>query len=151
MENLQGKIISIARDAHGAHAIVDVDAGVICPRCAAGKGCGAGIFGATGRARRVEAIFSSDSQFSVGDTVNLTLGSRNLLQASIIVYGWPLFGAASAAAMAQLAGFADTGAVVAALLGLASGAVLARLRLANKACLTQFVPVVSGRAGASAS
>jgi len=142
MEDLQGKIISIARDAHGARAVVDVDAGVICPRCAAGKGCGAGIFGATASARRVEAIFSSDLQFSVGDTVNLTLGSRNLLQASI---------AASATALSQLSGLADTGAVVAALLGLASGAVLARLRLANKACLTQFVPVVTGYPGASAS
>jgi sigma-E factor negative regulatory protein RseC len=151
MENLQGKIISIARDAHGARAVVDVDAGVICPRCAAGKGCGAGIFGATASARRIEAIISGDSKFSVGDTVNLTLGSRNLLQASIIVYGWPLFGAASATALAQMAGLADTGAVVAALLGLAIGAFLARSRLANEACLTQFVPVVTGHPGASAS
>lgn len=151
MENLQGKIISIARGAHGARAVVDVDAGVICPRCAAGKGCGAGIFGATASARRVEAIFSSELRLSVGDTVNLSLGSRNLLQASIIVYGWPLFGAAGAAALAQLAGFADTGAVVSALLGLGIGAVLARSRLANEACLTQFVPVVTGHPGASAS
>lgn len=151
MEDLQGKIISIARDANGARAVVDIDAGVICPRCAAGKGCGAGIFGATASARRVEAIFSSDLQLSVGDSVNLALGSRNLLQASIIVYGWPLFGAASAAALAQLAGLADTGAVAAALLGLAIGVALARSRLASKACLTQFVPVVTGHPGASAS
>ena len=151
MENLQGKIISIARNANGAHAVVDVDAGVICPRCAAGKGCGAGIFGATAGARRIEAIFANDLQLSVGDSVTLTLGSRNLLQASIIVYGWPLFGAASAAALAHLAGLADTGAVVAALLGLTIGAVLARLRLANKACLTQFVPVVTAHLGRPAS
>lgn len=151
MENLQGKIISIARDDNGARAVVVVDAGIICPRCAAGKGCGAGIFGATDSARRVEAIFSNSLQLSVGDSVNLTLGSRNLLQASIIVYGWPLFAAASAAALAQLAGLADTGAAVAALLGLAIGAALARLRLASKACLTQFVPVVTGHPGTSAS
>ena len=144
MENIQGTIISIAHDVNGAHATIDVEAGVICPRCAEGKGCGAGIFGASDQPRRVEAILETGLDVSVGDSVSLTLGSRNLLQASIIVYGWPLFGAAFGAALAQLAGFGDTGAAAAALTGLALGALLARIRLGSRECLTQFMPVVTG-------
>jgi sigma-E factor negative regulatory protein RseC len=149
MENLQGKIVSIARDADGVRAIVDVDAGVICPRCAAGKGCGAGIFGASDQPRRVEAILATGLDVSIGDSVSLSLGSRNLLQASIIVYGWPLFGAAAGAVFAALAGFGDTGAVVAALTGLTLGALLARIRLGASECLTRFVPVVTSHPGHS--
>ncbi len=147
MENLQGKIISIAHAANGVRAIVDVDAGVICPRCAAGKGCGAGIFGASDQPRRVEAILATGLDVSIGDVVSLSLGSRNLLQASIIVYGWPLFGATAGAAFAALAGFGDTAAVVAALTGLTLGALLARTRLRSSDCLTRFVPVVTGYPG----
>ncbi len=151
MEKIQGKIISIARDAKGARAIVDVDTGVICPRCAAGKGCGAGIFGASDQPRRVEAILATGLDVSIGDSVSLSLGSRNLLQASIIVYGWPLFGAATGAIFAALAGFGDTGAVVVALTGLTLGALLARIRLGASECLTRFVPVVTGHPGHSGS
>ncbi len=144
MENLQGKIISIARDANGARATIDVEAGVICPRCAEGRGCGAGIFGTSDQPRRVEAVLAAGLSVSVGDSVSLSLGSRNLLQASIIVYGWPLFGAATGAVLAQFAAFGDTGAVIAALTGLTLGALLARIRLASSECLSRFVPVVTG-------
>jgi len=144
MENLQGKIISIAHDANGARATIDVEAGVICPRCAEGKGCGAGIFGASDQPRRIEAMLATGLDVSIGDSVSLSLGSRSLLLAAIIVYGWPLFGAAAGAVLAQFAGFDDTGAVVAALAGLTLGALLARIRLSSSECLTRFVPVVTG-------
>jgi sigma-E factor negative regulatory protein RseC len=144
MENLQGKIISIARNANGARATIDVDAGVICPRCAEGKGCGAGVFGASDQPRRIEAMLATGLDVSIGDSVSLSLGSRNLLQAAIIVYGWPLFGAAAGAVLALFAGFGDTGAVLAALAGLMLGALLARKRLGSRECLKRFVPVVTG-------
>ena len=128
-------------------AIVDVDAVAICPRCAEGKGCGAGIFGSSASERRVEALLSPGSTISIGDTVSLSLGSRNLLQAATIVYGWPLLGAAGGALLAQLGHFGDGGSAVAALAGLAAGAVLVRLRLGHRDCLTRFVPTVIDRIG----
>lgn len=81
---------------------------------------------------------------SIGDTVSLSLGSRNLLQAAIIVYGWPLLGASVAALLAQAINLGDVGAAFAALAGLAVGAILVRIRLGHRDCLTRFVPTVIG-------
>ena len=127
--------------------MVDVDALAICPRCAEGKGCGAGLFGSSPAERRVEALVSPGSSISIGDTVSLSLGSRNLLRAAIIVYGWPLLGAAAAALLAEVSGRGDVGAALVALVGLAVGAIIVRFRLGHRDCLTRFVPTVVGRVG----
>ena len=143
-------MISIVRDGEGTRAIVTVDAAAICPRCAAGKGCGAGIFGASASVRRLEVSLAPGVEVSEGDTVSLSLGSRNLLQAAIIVYGWPLLGAITGVLLAFLGDLDDAGAAASALAGLAVGIALARVRLGHKDCLSRFSPTViylAGRTG----
>jgi positive regulator of sigma E activity len=154
IENIQGTVVSIVRDSQGLRATVDVDTSVVCPRCASGKGCGAGIFSSTGKTRRIEAILSSSASsanVAEGDNVHLTLESRSLLRAAWIVYGWPLLGAATGALLANINALGDAMAAGAALAGLALGVTLARANLGRKACLSQFVPIASHQPGASGS
>ena len=49
--------------------------------------------------------------------------------------------------LAHVSGFGDAGAAIAALAGLAGGAILVRIRLGHRDCLTRFVPTVIGRVG----
>jgi positive regulator of sigma E activity len=151
IENIQGTVVSIVRDSQGLRATVDVDTSVVCPRCASGKGCGAGIFSSTGKTRRIEAILSDSANIAEGDSVHLTLESRSLLRAAWIVYGWPLLGAATGALLANINALGDAMAAGAALAGLALGVTLARANLGRKACLSQFVPIASHQPGASGS
>ena len=150
-ERPQGKVISIVRNSAGSRAIVTVDAAAICPRCAAGKGCGAGIFGASQSIRRIEVSLAPGIDVSEGDTVSLSLGSRNLLQAAIIVYGWPLLGAIAGALLALIGTLDDTGAAASVLAGLAVGVALARVRLGRKDCMNRFSPTVVHLTGHSGS
>ena len=148
-EHPQGKVISIVRENDGVRAIVSVDAAAVCPRCAAGKGCGAGIFGASASMRRIEVSLPPEFDVSEGDTVSLSLGSRKLLQAAIIVYGWPLLGAIAGASLAYLGDLDDAGAAASALAGLAVGVTLARIRLGHKDCMSRFSPTAIYLAGRS--
>ncbi len=145
----QGKVVSIVRDGTRARAVVTVDAAAICPRCAAGKGCGAGIFGASQSTRRIEVSLAPGCDVSEGDTVRLSLASRNLLQAAIIVYGWPLLGAIAGALLAFLGALDDKAAAASVLAGLAVGVALARLRLSRKDCLSRYSPTAINLAGRS--
>ena len=148
MQSPRGTVISVQQDPGGARALVQVDARAICPRCRDGKGCGAGIFGASRSERRINALLPPGASVRAGDSVSLSLGSRNLLQAAVIVYGWPLLGGASAALLAYLTGFGDVGGALAALAGLFAGALLVRRKLGQSDCLSRFVPtVISGPAG----
>ena len=142
IQSPSGTVLSVSRAGSEHRAVVEVDAREICPRCREGKGCGAGIFGASGSERRIDALLSPGSSVAPGDTVRLELGSRNLLQAATIVYGWPLAGAAGAALLAYFADLGDVGAAIAALAGLFVGGLLVRRRLGQADCLSRFVPTV---------
>lgn len=142
IQSPRGTVISVQQDSKGAHALVEVDARAICPRCRDGKGCGAGVFGASRSERRINALLSPGSTVQKGDSVSLSLGSRNLLQAATIVYGWPLLGSASAALLAYGAGLGDVGGALAALAGLLVGGVLVRRKLGQADCLSRFVPTI---------
>lgn len=145
MDDPKGRIIAIVRDNDGVRALVDVDAREVCPRCAAGRGCGAGIFGGRQKSRRVEARIAPGLELYEGDTVRIELAPQNLLRAAAIVYGLPLLGAAIAAAIAYLAGFGDAGAAALAILGLLAGLYAGRQRLDRQACVARFTPIVAGR------
>ena len=148
MENPRGQILSVYAVKSDNYAVVEIDARATCARCAAGKGCGAGLLGGEGATRQVEAMIASDIDVQQGDDVYISLEPKNLLQASMLVYGLPLCGAVLAAAAAYGLGLGDGTAAVTALAGIAAGFVLARLRLQNVRCLRQFVPTVTGRAPA---
>ena len=145
MDNPTGKIQSLIASNGNVRAVVEVDVSKACPRCAAGKGCGAGLFTGSGRIRRVEAIVGEHISLAEGDSVELSLASDNLLQAALIVYGIPLFGAIAAAGLAYLLQLGDSAAAVAAVVGLFSGLLVGRWRLSRGECLENFVPYVEKR------
>lgn len=145
MDNPTGIIHSVLTGADGRRAIVDVDASVVCPRCAAGRGCGAGLLSGAAQARRVAASVAADRPLVAGDRVELVLASERLLRATLIVYGLPLGGALGAAALAYLLEFQDMAAVAAAIAGLALGIMAGRWRLRQGECLRDFVPMVGKR------
>ena len=147
MESPQGRVLSIHRDDTRSHAVVEVVAAVRCARCAAGKGCGAGILGGDEKLRRLEVLIRPGIHLEEGDQVAIDLAPNNLLRASFIVYGWPLLGAVAGAAGAWLSGLGDLGAAIAALAGVGAGLLAGRLRLERTECLQAFTPVVTSRIG----
>ena len=149
MDNPTGKIHSLVTDHDGIRAIVEVDGGQGCPRCAAGNGCGAGLFADSARDRKVVAMVSERLALAEGDEVEICMAPSNLLQAALIVYGIPLFGAILAAAFAYFLQLGDAAAAVAALIGLVAGLLLGRWSLSRKSCLANFVPYVEKRLNAN--
>ncbi len=148
MDNPQGRILSIHRDETPPHAVVEVAASLRCARCAAGKGCGAGILGGDEKLRRVDALIANDLDVGEGDQVAIELAPNNLLRASSIVYGLPLLGAVGGASGAWLSGLGDLGAAIAALAGVGVGILSGRRHLQRTGCLRTFTPVVTARIAA---
>lgn len=93
----------------------------------------------------MEALIGAGLTVSEGDEVRIALEPRNLLQASLIVYGAPLVAAIAAAALAYLADLGDLDAAMAAIGGIAIGLLFARFRLRQANCLRQFTPTVIER------
>lgn len=142
MNVTQGRIISIVAEGDIRRARVIVDPAAICPRCAAGKGCGAGLFGSSGKGRELDVTLAAGLVVAEGDTVSLDLEPRNVLAAAGIVYGWPLAGAAIGAGIAFVGVLGDLAAALLALSGLLAGLAVARWRLAGEQCLERFTPRV---------
>ena len=140
MNNPQGTVIAISGEGLHRRAQVEVTAAAFCRRCADGKGCGAGLGAQGGKRRRIEAEIPRGADVSAGDVVGIALAPRNVLRAAAIVYGWPLVGAGLGALLAYSASFGDGAAAVSALLGLAAGAALVRVRLRQSGCLREFMP-----------
>lgn len=145
MENPRGRIIAVMHSDPAVHALVEVDAAVQCKRCSEGKGCGAGLFGTTPRRRRVEALVRKDISVGEGDEVRIALDPKNVLRASLIVYGLPLGVGVAAAAFAYFAGLGDLSASLAALAGVAAGLLVARSQVRKSGCLREFTPTVVER------
>lgn len=150
LQNPFGRVVSVHSGSDGSQALVEVVAGVICERCASGKGCGAGLLGGAQQNRQVRASIGRDIVVENGDLVSLQLLPVSILRAAIVVYGYPLAGAVCAAAVAYGLGYADAGAALMALLGIACGYLLARLRLRGERCLREFTPVISEKLAVAA-
>lgn len=145
MDNPVGTIRTIDNGLDEYRVTVAVDVSVACARCAAGKGCGAGIFSGRERTRTVAAVADQSLTLAVGDTVQLQLTETSLLSAAAIVYGIPLAGALGAAALAYGVRLGDAAAAAAALGGLGLGVLVGRWWLARPNCLNRFVPRVQER------
>lgn len=148
MTDPQGTIVEIIRDRRGVRALVDVEAAAVCARCAAGRGCGAGVFVARQGTRRLEIVLSDDRGVAAGDVVSIELAPGHVLRAALIVYGLPLAGAATGAALAYILALGDAGAASFAIGGLLAGALAGRHRLRDDACIARFTPTVARRAAA---
>ena len=147
MTNPQGTIVEVNRDQGGTRAVVEVDARTVCARCAAGRGCGAGILAGRSGKRRLDVALGDDVGLSEGDVVSIELAPGNVLRAALLVYGMPLAGASAGAMLAHMAALGDVGAAVLAIGGLFAGAMIGRRRLGHESCLARFTPTVSRRAG----
>ena len=71
MHHREGQVLSVDAKTDPAHAVVEVEASFRCARCAAGKGCGAGLFAGDSKSRRVDALVTSQLELQVGDRVTL--------------------------------------------------------------------------------
>lgn len=140
MNATTGTVIAVHGDEGRRTAIIDVRADTVCARCAAGKGCGAGIFGKQESLRRIEVAVPERLALDAGDSVKLVMPSRELLVASTIVYGWPLTGGVGGALLAWASGASDEIAALTALAGIGIGAWLARGRTLHDTCLQRFTP-----------
>lgn len=143
MDSPVGRIVSIA----DGYATVSVDAAEICARCAAGKGCGAGLLTGSNRTRLIEVHLSPGSGLAAGDEVKLTLAPAHLLRAAVLAYGLPLGGIviAPGAAWFLNQSLNDHTAIALAIGGLLIGGLFGRHFLNKDACLKNLVPTVSER------
>jgi len=140
-----GKIVSIGPDS----ATVAVARSAACPRCAAGKGCGAGLLSGSTRPAMLEVPLSPQLKLSQGDEVRLTLEPSHLLRASLLVYGLPLAGIILMLVAGWLISrpLSDPEAIAYAIAGLAAGLVAGRWQLNRRDCLKQFIPKIEGMVG----
>lgn len=145
MDSPRGQILSVHPDAEPPFAVVEIAAAPGCARCASGKGCGAGLLAGDERPRSVDALIAHGLAVREGDSVCIQLAPKNLLRAALIVYGLPLAGAITAAAMAYLLGASDPAAVAMVLVGAGLGLLIGRLRLRQTRCLRDFTPTVTER------
>jgi len=130
-------------------ATVAVEAAAACARCAAGRGCGAGLL-QKGRTRLIQVRVADGLALEPGDCVRLELKPLRLLRAAWLAYGLPLFAmvlfVAAATAMADLAG--DIGVMAFGAAGLATGLIAGRRILRRDSCLQHLTPVASERISA---
>lgn len=145
MEITRGRVLKVDHTQSGLTAQVEVTAAPACARCAAGKGCGAGLFGQSAADRCVDAMIRRGIHVDAGDEVRIALAPESLLRASWLVYGLPLSGALAASALAYLVGLGDLAAALAAIGGILVGLGVARRRLRLSACLRQFTPTIVER------
>lgn len=136
--------VLVVRD---GHATVSVDGISACPRCAAGKGCGAGLQSGSAGNREFELPIDAGLQLVAGDVVQLSLSSTTLLRAAFYVYGLPLAGIVAALATVWLIQGppGDGVAVSVAAAGLAAGWLGGRSLLRGNRCLQQFQPEIVAR------
>lgn len=145
MEITRGRVVQVDTAQPVPSAKVEVTASPPCARCAAGKGCGAGLLGQGSKDRSVNALIGSGVRVKKGDVVRIALAPENLLRASWLVYGLPLGWALVGAALAYLAALGDLAAAIAALGGAGLGMLIARRRLRSSDCLRQFTPTIVER------
>jgi sigma-E factor negative regulatory protein RseC len=129
-------------------ATVLVDRASVCARCAAGKGCGAGVFSSSKKPAKLEVPVPVTLRLRVGDRVNLTLQPERLLRASFLVYGLPLVGIVAMLSLGFLlmGPLNEAAAISLAVAGLLAGLMGGRYSLARNHCMEQFVPSISALA-----
>ena len=140
MESATGRVSSV----DGERITLVVDAPAACRRCAAGKGCGAGLLGGSSASRSLDVDIPVGMKLGIGDEVTVTLSPRSLLRAAAFAYGLPLLSLVTAATIARLAGAGPNSLVAVAMViaGLGAGIFGSRHILSQGAACDQFVPTI---------
>jgi len=142
MNTPEGQVVALGQGS----ATVSVDAAVACARCAAGRGCGAGLF-QEGRKRLIEVNVVQGLSLEIGDRVRLEQAPGQLLRAAWLAYGLPLVSmlVAVAVAAAIVESSDELAAVLFGAAGLLAGAWTGRRILHRNACLRRIVPTACER------
>jgi sigma-E factor negative regulatory protein RseC len=129
-------------------ASVRVTTAIGCPRCAAGKGCGAGLLMPDERDTELSVSVPEGATLHQGDTVTLSIAPKYLLRAAFLGYGLPLLGLVAAVGFASLTGFgtSDIAPVFFGTAGLVAGILAGRHFSASAGACEQFTPRLAGPA-----
>ena len=121
---------------------------VACARCAAGKGCGAGLLSATESQAKLQVAAPESMLLKTGDEVVLELSPDKLLRASLLVYGLPLASLVTVLSIGWLVAgpLTDGVAIGLGIGGLLAGLFVGRAWLGRERCLDEFLPRIAGRA-----
>lgn len=143
MELPRGRVVSV----EPGSVTVSVDAAAVCRRCAAGRGCGAGLLTGARQPKLIDAVVAPGMDLAPGDEVELTLAPTHLLRAAALAYGLPLLGVIVALGIAWYLDQAlnDALAVLLAIVGVSGGAIVGRHFLKRESCLMNLTPSVSKR------
>lgn len=135
----------------GRNVMLRVDSPIACARCAAGKGCGAGLLAGRQGPRELRLPLPSGLQLQADDRVQLNLVPARLLQATVYAYGLPLAALTLAPLFAHYAWgpLGDAQLVAVAAVAVAAAVPLGRRLLARNRCLERLVPDIVGRAPAT--
>ncbi len=127
-------------DCDGRWAWVQAASQAGCARCAAGRGCGGGIFGRLlgSRLHRVRAL--NEAAAAPGDTVLLGLHEAVLWQGALRVYGWPLGLLLVGVLVGQTN--SDVGALLGGVLGFGCGLLLSRWHSRRLATAADCQPAI---------
>ncbi len=144
MSNPVATVISIT----GRQAHVEVADLTACPRCAAGKGCGAGVFGSNRKSISLSVKIASGLNIAAGDRVTLSLAPEDLVHAALYAYGAPLAGLLIGSGLAYLLidPLTDASALVFSVVGLLAGGALGRTMGRRDSCVSQLSPSINGLA-----
>jgi sigma-E factor negative regulatory protein RseC len=115
-----------------------------CARCAAGQGCGGGVFARLLGDRLQRVTVADQPDIPIGAAVLVGLDGRSLARAVLHAFGWPLAGLFLGAGLAG--GAAEWQVALGAALGLASGWLVARWRVGRLATRLQPRIVAHGDA-----
>ena len=142
MESVVGKISAV----DDQRVTVAVKSTFACQRCAAGRGCGAGLLQSTDEVRHVRIDLPIGLSVGVGDQVELSIEPKYLLRAALLAYGLPLSSMLAALLVLRaLPGSVNEAVAVGiALLGLIAGVIAGRALLRQDSACDQFVPTISG-------
>lgn len=146
MESAFGRIIALS----GRTATVSVESPVACRRCAAGKGCGAGILVGADVNRQIQVKIPPGMVVSEGESIELVIGPRFLLRAAMLAYGLPLLAMIVTLSLAWMliGNPGDAIGVLLAAFGLVVGLVIGRRMLQQESICEQFLPSVGKAADA---
>lgn len=129
----RARILRVAGDTAWVHC--ESQAG--CARCAAGEGCGAGLFAKLLRGRLQEMPVtlpeSMAGELSAGDWLLLGLSVSAVQAAAFLLYGLPLAGLLAGVIGGAMVPGGDAGALAGAIAGLGAGLLVARWRSARLA------------------
>lgn len=109
-----------------------------CARCAAGQGCGGGLFSRLLRGRLQELPVTTEIAVQPGDWVLIGLSTSAVQNASALLYGCPLAGLLAGTIIGSQLSPGDATTLIGLAAGLAAGLVLAHrlaTRLAGKSAL----------------